>query len=51
MGLGPGARYSADLRHPWVLRVMANDVFGAEKHRDETLTATLSPLPGLDLLD
>lgn len=51
IGLMAGARYSADLRHPWVLRVMANDVFGAEKHRDETLTATLSPLPGLDLLD
>ncbi|WP_269514052.1 type I restriction endonuclease [Brevundimonas subvibrioides] len=51
IGLMAGARYSAELRHPWVLRVMANEVFGADEYRDETLSAALSPLPGLDLLD
>jgi hypothetical protein len=51
IGFMPGAQYSAELRHPWVLAAMAKDVVGSDNHQDETLSAALSPQPGLDLLD
>lgn len=50
MSLITGARYSPELRAPWVLRAMAAEAATSDEYQNPSLVAAMSPVPGLDLI-
>lgn len=45
-----GARYSNELRAPWLIRAMASEAATSPEYQNKGLAAAMSPVPGLELI-
>jgi hypothetical protein len=51
LGFVQGARYSGELRTPWLIRAMAANAATSPEYKNENLVGAMSPVPGFDLID
>ena len=50
-GFVKGAKFSEELRVPWILRTMAAYPASLPNYRNEDLVAAMSPVPGMEVLE
>lgn len=51
LGFVKGAKFSEELRVPWLLRVMAAHPASSPIYENENLVAAMSPVPGMEVLE